>query len=325
MSSGHADGKPLRVALAGFGTVGQGVYDLLLADQARFQLVGVACRDPERHIAAGAPAGLLTRDAQALPVHDILVEVIGGLAAAGDLVTGALSRGVHVVTANKSLVARRYEALHAAARGGARLRYSAAVGGGVPMLEAVEEAARDGAVARLDAVVNGTTNFVLDRIGAGIDASEAIRQAQVAGFAEADPSADIDGVDAAEKIALLARRAFGVAIDPAAIPCDRLASLSPEEVIEAQRAGTPFKQVASAWRAAGGIGLEVRLRRAEAKSPLARPVREENALVIEREFGPPVVLHGKGAGRAPTAASVFADLDAIARAYAGERACVETV
>lgn len=310
---------PLRVALAGFGTVGQGVYDLLLADQARFQLVGVACRDPERHIAAGAPAALLTRDAQTFPAHDILVEAIGGLDAAGDLVAGALSRGVHVVTANKSLVARRYEALHAAARGRARLRYSAAVGGGVPMLETVEATAREGAIVRLDAVVNGTTNFVLDRIGAGLDAGEAIRLAQEAGFAEADPAADIDGVDAAEKIALLARRAFGVAVDPTAVPRDPLAAVSPRDVIDARRSGTPFKQVASAWRTAGGVALEVRLRRIEAASPLALPAREENALVIEREFGPPVALHGKGAGRGPTAASVFADLDAIACALASER------
>lgn len=322
MSSYHQSAdKPLRVALLGFGTVGQGVYDLLLADQARFQIVGVACRDPERHIARGAPAALLTRDAASLPPYDILVEAIGGVSPAREFVLDALSRGASVVSANKTLVARRFDELHsAAAKASAELRYSAAVGGGVPMLEAVEAATRDGAVSRIDAVLNGTTNFVLDRIGAGLSLADAIRLAQEAGFAEADPSADIDGVDAAEKISLLARRAFGVGVDPEAAPRDCLASVSPAEIAAAQAAGTPYKQIASAWRTAGGVALEVRLRRAAAESPLAKPVREENCLVIEREFGAPVVLHGKGAGREPTAGSVFGDLDAIARSHFAERA-----
>ncbi|MEQ8178640.1 MAG: homoserine dehydrogenase [Amphiplicatus sp.] len=316
----HAE-KPLRVALFGFGTVGQGVYDLLLADQERFQVVGIACRDPERHISLGGPAALLTRDAATLPAYDILVEAIGGVSPAREIVLEALSNGAHVVTANKTLVARQFDELHAvAARSRASLRFSAAVGGGVPMLESVEEAARDGVISRIDAVLNGTTNFVLDRIGAGLAAEEAIRLAQEAGFAEADPTADIDGADAAEKISLLARRAFCIGVDPQSAPRDRLASVSAGEIAAAKAAGTPYKQIASAWRTPGGVALEVRLKRAEAGSPLAKPTLEENCLVIEREFGAPVVLHGKGAGREPTAGSVFADLDAIARSQVAERA-----
>ncbi|MBB5518870.1 homoserine dehydrogenase [Amphiplicatus metriothermophilus] len=309
---------PLRVALLGFGVVGGGVYDLLLADQKRFQVVGVACRDPERHIRNGAPHRLLTNDPAALPEHDILVEAIGGLSPAEEIIANALRRGIDVVTANKSLVSRRYETLHAAAEaGGARLRFSAAVGGGVPMLETVEEVAREGAIIRLDAVLNGTTNFVLDRIGAGLGLTYAIRLAQEAGFAEADPTADIDGVDAAEKLSLIVRRAFGVAVDPAEIPRDALGALSSAEIAAAHAAGRPYKQVATARRTAGGLELEVRLRRAPADTPLGRPKLEENCLVIEREFGAPVVLFGKGAGREATAGSVFADLDALAHMRLG--------
>lgn len=317
--TGVSTAPPLRVALFGFGVVGEGVYQRLVRDP-RFAVVGVACRDPERHVRRGAPAALFTRDPRAFADYDVLVEAVGGVAPAREVVLAALARGADVVTANKTLVARRFEELHeASAKARRRLLYSAAVGGGVPMLETVDAAAREGAISRIEAVVNGTTNFVLDRIGAGLSRDEAVRLAQEAGFAEADPSADIDGLDAAEKISLLARRAFGVGVDPDSVERDALGSVSEAEIVAAASSGAPYKQVAAAYRKAAGVALAVRLVRAPATSPLARPRREENVLVIEREFGQPIILHGKGAGRDPTADSVVADLDVVAKERALER------
>lgn len=303
-----------RVALAGFGTVGGGVYERLQARPADYEVVGIVCRNPDRHSAAGAPAALLTRHAARLPSHDILVEAIGGLTAAGEIVLGALSRGVDVVTANKSLVSRRFDEIDEAANmSGARVFYSAAVGGGAPMLEAVDEITAKAEIARLDAVLNGTTNFVLERLADGLPLDAAISEAQVAGFAEADPSADLSGVDAAEKLSLLVRRAHGVAIDPAEIPTDPLESLAPEKVIAAARSGAPYKQIATAVRTAGRMRVEVRLAQVESNSPLAKPRFEENCLIIATASGETHIVAGKGAGRDPTADSAFSDIERIFR------------
>jgi homoserine dehydrogenase len=325
MSQLRSGQKRKRVALAGLGVVGGGVYERLRREPDRYEVVGIICRNPARLADVGAPVSLFTRDVEALAPFDILVEAIGGLAPAGDIVLAALARGADVVTANKTLVSRRFAAIEAAAaESGAEVLYSAAVGGGVPMLETVDEIARRRDIVGLEAVINGTTNFVLDRLGAGASLDEAIREAQVAGFAEADPSADIDGVDAAEKLALLARRAFDANIDPATIERDRLTAVPAQEIAAAARDKAPFKQVASAVIVADKLQLSVRLRQAEADSPLAAPRREENCLVIACADGHRRVLHGKGAGREPTSESVFSDIDRLARG-AGAAAHGETV
>lgn len=299
-----------RVALAGFGTVGRGVYERLIAAPERFEVVGVLCRNPGRHAEAGGPADLLTDEFQALAPFDLFVEAIGGISPAKEYLLSALARGADVVTANKTLVSRRFDLLSkAAAETKTRLLYSAAVGGGVPMLETVEARASDGKIERIEAVLNGTTNFVLDRIGAGLDTAEAIRLAQEAGFAEADPTADIDGIDAAEKLSLMARRAFGAAIDPDAIQRDRLASVLASDIAKAAAEGRPYKQVASATKTPDGAFAEVRLLQVPASEPLAQPKLEENCLVISEEGGARTVLHGKGAGQGPTADSVLADIN----------------
>lgn len=303
-------GKRKRVALAGFGVVGGGVYERLRREPDRYEVAGIICRDPSRLAEAGAPAGLFAPNVEALSAFDILVEAIGGLDPAGGIVVAALARGADVVTANKTLISRRFAAIEkAAAEAGAEVLYSAAVGGGVPMLETVGDVARRSGVVGLEAVINGTTNFVLDRLGAGASLAAAIAEAQQAGFAEADPSADIDGVDAAEKLSLLARRAFGANVDPARIAADRLASVAPRAIVDAARAGTPYKQVASARFVADRLQLSVRLRRVDAGDPLASARREENCLVIAAADGRTRVLHGKGAGRDPTAGSVLGDIE----------------
>lgn len=307
-----------RVALAGFGVVGAGVYHRLAADPASFEIVAILCRDPGRRRAQGGPVGLLTSDTGRLADCDMLVEVIGGVDDAFPLVRNALRSGADVVTANKSLVSRHYRELQTTAQAnGARLRYSASVGGGVPMLETVTAASADGGVDSIEAVLNGTTNFVLDRMGAGASLDAAVKEAQAAGFAEADPSKDIDGIDAAEKLSLLARAAFGAEISPDDIPRDALAGLGENAVRSARESGRPYKQIASARRRGARIDLEVRLRETMPGEDLGAPKREENCLVVICRNGGRIVVSGKGAGREPTAGSILADIQALA-AFAPE-------
>lgn len=304
-----------RVALAGFGVVGAGVYDRLSRAHERYEIAAILCRDPVRRAAEGGPRALLTDDPARLADCDLLVEAMGGLGSAEHVVLCALRSGADVVTANKTLVSRRYDALAAAGRlGGARLLYSAAVGGGVPMLETLAGLPADDPVESVAAVLNGTTNFVLDLVAEGASRAEATREAQRAGFAEADPSADIDGVDAAEKLALIARAAFGAAIEPDDIPRTPLSSIREADVVAAHAAGRPIKQIASARLSPKGLACAVRLERTQMGDDLARPRREENCLVALLRSGRRIVLFGKGAGRDPTADSVLCDLRALTAA-----------
>jgi homoserine dehydrogenase len=299
----------MRVALAGYGVVGAGVYARLARAPRRFEVAAVLCRDPARRAAEGGPARLLTDDAARLVGCDLLIEAVGGIDLAETIVLRALRAGADVVTANKSLMSRRYEAVAAASgAGGGRIRYSAAVGGGVPMLEALARIGTDDPVERVAAVLNGTTNFVLDRIAEGAGLADAIHEARIAGFAEADPTHDIDGVDAAEKLALIARAAFGISVSPDEIPRTPLSSVAPGAIAGARAAGREIKQIAAARHESNRVIFDVSFRECAAADALARPRREENCLVIERRSGRRLVMQGKGAGRDPTADAILADV-----------------
>ena len=268
----------ISVALLGIGTVGLGVYRHVVADR-RLAVRGVAVRgiDPVALAASGA---------------DVVVELMGGVEPAASAIRAALCSGAHVVTANKAVVAEcgpAFESL-AAARG-VRFLYSAAVGGGVPVLRHVRWLA--GRVTRIDAVLNGTSNFVLDRLAEGVSWADAVGQAQRAGFAEADPTLDLDGTDAAQKIAIVARAAFGRSPDV----------LEQEGITPTTRG----RLVASTWRAGARVIARVRPREVPPHHPLSWARDEENVAVI-RHDGRRTVLWGKGAGRAPTARAVYGDI-----------------
>ena len=299
------DDRPLRrrVALLGFGVVGRGVWQHLLAERQRFDPIGVAVRSAKRHADAIAPR-LLRGDALALardPSANLVVETMGGVALAYDCVAAALARGTDVVTANKTLLAAHGPELERLAlASGARLRFSAAVGGAAPALEAVERLAGSG-IERLDGILNGTCNVILDRLlhGAGFD--DALAEAQALGFAEADPSADIDGHDAGEKLLLLARRAF---------PSEEVeeASIELRGIRGLDRIGPTTRLVASAWRSSGRLRLRVGPVDLPPEDPLAGTRGEWNALRITLGDGRSTTVTGKGAGRWPTAEAVHADL-----------------
>lgn len=308
-AAGHS---PVRVALAGCGVVGRGVHDLLRGLPDLFDLVGVAVRDVAAHRDAGVDRSLLVDS----PAHllgrkpAILVETIGGLGVAADLVRAALDNGVHVVSANKSLLADRlpeFETL--CQRTQARLCFSAAVGGGVPMLETVRRCASRGRITHITGVLNGTTSFVLDELARGVSFAQAVSLAQRAGFAESDPRADLSGADAAAKARLIAHAATGSWITTAQIRCTGIDAVTADEVTRAMAGGGLLRLVAHISLHARGPQIVIEPRALDATSPLSRLRGEQNGLIIELEnSSEPVFVCGRGAGRWPTAQSVLADL-----------------
>ena len=303
----------LRAVLLGCGTVNSGVLDGLAEMPDAIEIAAVVTRRPRTSTDTGSDVrtAWLTDIRDAFDTGpDLVIDGLPDSPAAEKALSLAVERGIHVVSANKAVIARRPD-LEARARAkGIRFVYSAAVGGGVPVLETVIRLTSAGErIERVRGVLNGTSNFVLGLLEQGTGFDDAIAAAQAAGFAEADPSADIDGLDAAAKLALIARKAFGIAPDPTGIPADSLLSLDPGQVCGARENGLRYRQVAEVSRTADGkVDARVSLIALPDDHPLARPENEENTVEIVCESGLKVVLHGKGAGRSPTAGAVLADI-----------------
>jgi len=295
---------PLRVAVAGCGAVGRGVVEHLAAHPDLFEVGAVLVRDPARHAGLLGADRLLTTDPHALESADLLIELIGGVDLSLRLVRSALARGAHVVTANKALIALHGPqlALLCQAQGGS-LRYSASVGGGVPMIESVRRFAARDTITEIRGIVNGTCNFVLDRVASGRPFADAVSEAQTAGFAEADPSRDLHGVDAAEKLVVLAREAWGALLSPDDVTREPLDPHSCRKAGPGQIA----RQISSVARINGSVTASVRIEALDKESAIGRTAGPGNILTIRGETLAPLTLRGLGAGRWPTAESVFAD------------------
>jgi homoserine dehydrogenase len=266
----------------------------------------VLVRNPALH---GEPAKFTDSLEEALAGDpDILVELVGGVELARDAMHHALLQGAQVVSANKAAVAKHWDSLHAAAaRNGGELRFSAAVGGGAPILEALSRL--EGKVVSVEGVMNGTCNYLLSRLAEGWSFERALAKAQELGFAEADPSADVDGHDAADKLSILVREAFDVALLPKWIDKHSLRDLVPEAAAEALARGEVLKQVGSCRaRPDGSIEAEVRIVSLPLDHPLAQTRDEENRFLVTDVDGNVHDVFGKGAGRWPTATAVFADV-----------------
>lgn len=301
---------PLRFVLLGHGVVGGGVAAAAAALRDHFTLAGVCVRDRSKALAAGVDESLLIDAPIAAATHphaDAVVELIGGIQPAADAIEAALNAGKHVVTANKAVIAQHGERLHALARQrGVHLLASASVGGAMPAIETVRALAARG-IESLEAVMNGTTNFVLGRLAAGDSFDAAVRAAQIAGFAEADPSRDLDGIDAEDKLRVLAREAFGPSID--GFHVDRI-GLSADSIAAARRGATPdavVRHVVRLHAAPAGLTATIRPEALPPDHPLARAHREGNALIVRTRDATHSV-RGKGAGRWPTTKAVLADL-----------------
>jgi homoserine dehydrogenase len=318
--------KPLKVAMLGCGVVGSQVYRLLTEQSADLQqragaplqVAGVAVREPGRPRDVAVDPGLLTTDGAELvtrPDVDIVIELIGGIEPARTLLLSALKAGKSVVTANKALVAADRAVLHRTAReAGADLYYEAAVAGAIPLLRPLRESLAGDDVHRVLGIVNGTTNFILDRMDrSGADFSAALAEAQALGYAEADPTADVAGFDAAAKAAILASIAFHTEVTADDVYREGILSVTATDIASARSLGCVVKLLAICERCNGGITARVHPAMIPREHPLAAVRDAYNAVFIEAESAGRLMFYGAGAGGQPTASAVLGDTVAIAR------------
>lgn len=324
-----APSRPLRVAIAGFGVVGSSVAKILsergdVRDALR--LTRIFNRNVSRKRAAWVPQPVEWTDAideVLAPDVDVLVEVIGGVGAARDWVSAALSRGISVVTANKLLIAHHgRELAQLAAAHGAELRFEAAVAGGVPVIHAIERGVAGDRLERVAGILNGTCNYVLTRVEATRGSfDDAVSGARELGFAEADPSGDLDGTDAAAKLVVLAAVGFGVELDVADVRRQSIDAITPTDFDYAARLGCTIRQVSRADRQGDvDVNAQVGPVLVPLDSPLARVGGAGNLVMLSGAYGGDVTLSGRGAGGDATAVAVVSDLLALARGERRERA-----
>jgi homoserine dehydrogenase len=323
-SAWEGEARPLRIALAGLGTVGARVHAELAARPDLFEVVSILVRDAARADRPTAAASLVTDDLEAFWSHeaDMLVELCGGITPAAGWIAHALAAARDVVTANKAALAAQSGALEQlAARSGRRLLCSAAVGGALPALEAVSRAARRQGATQLvgfEGVLNGTSTFVLDRVHEGACFDDAVRAARAAGYAEADPTLDLDGTDLAQKVELLARAAGWLAgargvrwVTREGVHTPSTRSAEPTSDDD----GPPERLVGTCHMTEVGPLASVVRRRPGARDPLASTRGAGNVLVLHFADGSSEVHRGRGAGAWPTATAVLADLFDLARRH----------
>jgi homoserine dehydrogenase len=329
--------RNLRVALLGGGSVGAQVAALLLEhgeelagrSGAGLELVGVAVRDLAAERTPAIPAHLLTTDAESLILGaDIVVELMGGLEPARSYILQAINSGADVITANKALLATHGpELFEAAEQVGAQLYYEAAVGGAIPIIRPLRDSLAGDRVTRILGIVNGTTNFILDRMDVNGDSmDEALATATSLGYAEADPTADIGGYDAAQKAAILASLAFHTTVPLESVHREGITEITAEQVDAARKAGYVVKLLAICERIAiegadgspmGEYGVSARVHPAliPAAHPLAAVHGANNAVFVQAEAAGSLMFYGAGAGGIETASAVLGDLVSAARRH----------
>jgi homoserine dehydrogenase len=322
--------RSLRVALLGCGVVGSEVARILVeqADDlaarvgAPVELAGIAVRRKQRRREVPVDPALFTTDAHALVARDdvdLVIELVGGLEPARSLILTALEHGASVVTANKALLAEDGATLFAAAeKAGRDLYFEAAVAGAIPILRPLRESLAGDRVTRVLGIVNGTTNFVLDRMdSSGAGFTDALEEAQQLGYAEADPTADIEGFDAAAKAAILASLAFHTRVTAADVHREGITDVTATDMVSAQQMGCVVKLLAICDLVESPSGEAVSARVHPAMIPRSHPlasVREAfNAVFVESEAAGQLMFYGPGAGGAPTASAVLGDLVTVAR------------
>jgi homoserine dehydrogenase len=309
--------RPLRIAIFGFGTVGSSVARILVEQKPQgLELTYVFNRGVERKRVDWTPASVeWSEDADAVLASDadVVVELAGGLEPAGGWVRRALDAGKSVVTANKKLIAYHGVELErlAAARGG-HLKYGAAVAGGIPVIPGLEQGLAGDRIERIEGILNGTCNFILSKMEEGAEYATVLAEAQARGFAEADPTEDVDGFDARSKLAILMRLALRVEVDPEEIVPRPITAVSAVDFSYARDLGCTIRQIARAERAGGPVAATVGPMLVDLHSPLAWSRGTENMVIFSGHYGGDVVFSGRGAGGHPTAVAVVSDLLALA-------------
>lgn len=318
--------KEIRVGIVGYGTVGRATAEILIqhADEIRQRTGGVSIR-VVRACQKSAPDSETTHDGIVLVSNwrkvvnaedvDIVVEAVGGTDVAYDVVRSAITAGKAVVSANKALIAHHGEELFYLADGmRVPIGIEATVGGGVPIIRAITEALAADRIRAVYGIVNGTANFILTQMEShGLQFAEALEQAQAAGYAEADPGLDIDGLDARDKISILARLAFNASLSPAQIPVAGIRRITATDFHYARRLDSTIRLVAWAERNASGISVSVGPWLVERDSMLAKVDGPNNAIFLAGEKVGTQMLYGRGAGGGATGTAVLSDVVQIAR------------
>ena len=323
--------REIGIGFLGMGNVGTVVAATLLDRTEEFAkhtgapivLRRVAVKNPAKAREIELPSGVLTGSAEDVlndPAIDIIVEVIGGENPAGDFVRRALAAGKHVVSANKELIAKAGPELFALAReGGAALRFEPSVGGGIPVISPLLRDLPANRVQAIRAIINGTTNFILTNMAQrGESFGDALAEAQALGYAEPDPTNDVDGHDAAFKLSIMASLAFGTHVPATTISTEGIRALAPQDFQYARELGYVIKLVAIAERQEGGVLARVHPTLLPDSEPLGRIDGVQNAVQVQGDLSGTLTFQGAGAGAAPTTSAVLADVLGIARALASD-------
>ena len=323
--------KPIQVGLLGIGTVGSGTFNVLKRNQEEIkrragrgiEITMVADLDVERARAVVGEGVQVVNDARAVianPEIDIVVELIGGYGIAKALVLEAIAAGKHVVTANKALLAVHGTEIFAAAQAqGVMVAFEAAVAGGIPIIKALREGLTANSIEWVAGIINGTTNFILSEMrDKGLDFDVVLKEAQRLGFAEADPTFDIVGVDAAHKATIMSAIAYGIPVQFDKAYVEGITKLGAADIKYAEQLGYRIKLLGIAKRAAQGIELRVHPCLVPAKRLIANVEGAMNAVMVQGDAVGTTLYYGKGAGSEPTASAVIADLVDIARLHTAD-------
>ena len=325
--------KPLQVGLLGIGTVGAGTWTVLrrnaeeIARRAgrpiRITWIAERALDVAREKTRGAADVNLTNDAHVVLAHpdiDIVVELIGGIEPAKSFILEAIANGKHVVTANKALVARHGNEIFAAAHAkGVMVAFEAAVAGGIPIIKALREGLTANRIEWIAGIINGTSNFILSEMRArGASFAEVLAEAQAHGYAEADPTYDIEGIDAAHKLTIMSAIAFGVPMQFAKAYTEGIAQLAQEDIRYAEELGYRIKLLGITRRAPAGIELRVHPTLIPARRLIANVEGVMNAVLVKGDAVGPTLYYGAGAGAEPTASAVIADLVDVTRMHTAD-------
>ena len=318
--------RTVKVGLIGLGIVGTGVVEILRRHAEEFrrhagvdiEIVRFCDRDTSRAGALGIDQALFTDDYTAVlhdPAVDIVVELIGGTGIARTVVLEALNAGKSVVTANKALLANfGEEVMDAAYSNGVDIMFEASVGGGIPIISPLKHVLVSNEIATVMGIVNGTTNYVLSRMAEdGLDYGTALSEAQAKGFAEADPTADVDGLDAAAKIAILASIAFNTRVAMPQVPAEGIRGVTPVDIDYAREIGYAVKLLAIARRVGGSIDIRVHPTLIRESHPLASVDGVYNAIYVVGDSVGETMFLGEGAGSLPAASAVMGDVIEVAR------------
>jgi homoserine dehydrogenase len=323
--------KPIQVGLMGLGTVGSGVFEVLRRNQEEIKRRagrGIALTMVSRRNVAAAQAlvgdtARVVADSRAIianPEIDIVIELIGGCGIARELVLEAISAGKHVVTANKALLAVHGTEIFAAASArGVMVAFEAAVAGGIPIIKALREGLTANRIEWIAGIINGTTNFILSEMRSkGLDFDVVLKEAQRLGYAEADPTFDIEGVDAAHKATIMSAIAFGIPVQFDKAYVEGITQLHGADIRYAEQLGYRIKLLGITKRRAEGIELRVHPTLVPAKRLIANVEGAMNAVVVHGDAVGTTLLYGKGAGAEPTASAVVADLVDITRLHTAD-------